>query len=91
MFQKIPFHRQLADLGVQLLDPPRIGLRFRWRSTALEDIRRTIEQCLLPLMDHRRVNTEPACQLGHRLLTLQRFQRNPRLELGFVNLAFRYN
>ena len=41
-------------------------------------------------MDHRRVNPEPARQLGYRLLTLQGFQSHTGLELRFVNLAFRH-
>jgi hypothetical protein len=41
-------------------------------------------------MNHCRVNAKPARQLGNRLLALQGFQRNPRLELGLVLLPFRH-
>jgi hypothetical protein len=59
LFQKIPFHRQLADLGMQILDSRRVRLRLNRSAAALEDIGCAVEQRLLPLMDHRRVNPEP--------------------------------
>jgi hypothetical protein len=89
-FQKIPFHRQLPDLGMQLLDLSGIRLRLRRAAATLEDVRRPFEQRLLPLMHHRRVYAKTARQLRNRLLALQGFQRNPCLEFGPVLLALRH-
>ncbi len=91
MFQKIPFHRQLADLGVQILELSGIRLRLNTGAATLEDLRRPIEQRLLLLMDHRRVDAEPARQLGNRLFALQGLKGNPRFESGLVLLTFRHS
>ena len=40
--------------------------------------------------DHRRMNPEPAHQLGHRLLTFQRIKSHLRLELRRMLLPFRH-
>jgi hypothetical protein len=50
-------------------------------AAALEHPGSAFKQGPLPLMDHRRMHTEPARQLGYRLFTLQRFKRPLRLEL----------
>jgi hypothetical protein len=75
---------------VKILDTAGVHLRLHVVATTLEDVRSPFEQRLLPLMNHRRVNTKPACQLGNRLLALQGIKRNPRFELGLVLLAFRH-
>jgi hypothetical protein len=41
-------------------------------------------------MDHRRMNPEPARQLSGGFLALQGFQRDLRLELRRMLLAFRH-
>jgi hypothetical protein len=90
LFQKIPFHRQLADLGVKILDATGINLRLRGIASSLKNVRRPFEKRLLPLMNHCRVNAKPARQFGNRLLDLQGLKRNPRLEIGPVLLPFRH-
>ena len=44
MLQKILLHRQLADLGMQILDSTGVHLRLRVVATTLEDVRRPFEQ-----------------------------------------------
>jgi hypothetical protein len=61
-------------------DEGSVRLWLRVVTATLEDLR-PFEQGLLPLMDHRRVITEPARQIRNRLLPLQDFKGNPRLEL----------
>ena len=74
---------------MQLLDLSGIHFRLRLAAATLEDVRCTFEQCLLPLMDHRRVYAKTARQLCNRLLAFQGFQRDPCLELGPVLIALR--
>jgi len=69
-----------------LLDPGGIRLRLDTAAAALEDIRRPLEQRLLPLMDHRRVDAEPARQLGNRLLAP--FRATRALNSGLCCLRF---
>ena len=56
----------------------------------LEDSAGPLQQRLLPLMNHRRVNPEPVPQLRYRPLPLQRLKCHLRLELGLVLLSFRH-
>jgi hypothetical protein len=72
------------------LDEGSVRLWLRVVTATLEDLRRPFEQGLLPLMDHRWVITKPARQIRNRLLPLQGFKGNPRLELRLVLLAFRH-
>ena len=88
--QKSRCHRQLPDLGMQLLDLRGIRRRLRRVAATLEDVRRTFEQCLLPLMHHRRMYAKTARQLRHRLFALQGLERYLCLELGPVLLALRH-
>src|SRR6056297_434477 len=87
--QKIVGHSQLPDLGVQLLDLLLVNLGS-FLATTFEHAGCAFQQCPLPGVDHRRMNPEPACQLGHRLLTLQRLKRHLRLELRRMLLPFRH-
>ncbi len=87
MFQKIPFHRQLADLGVKILDATGINLRLRGIAASLKNVRRPFEKRLLPLMNHCRVNAKPTRKFGNRLLALQGFQRNSRFEIRLVAVS----
>jgi hypothetical protein len=84
--QKIPFHNQLADLGVQpgqvSLGRRRCGLGFRPKNR-----HEPVHSLSLPAVDHGHVDPVLGCQLGHRLLALDGFQRDPRLELSRVALA----
>jgi hypothetical protein len=70
LFQEIPFHRQLADLGMQILEATGIHLGPRRVAAPLEYLRRVANKRPLPLVDHRGVNLKPARQLGNRLFTL---------------------
>ena len=79
----------LPDLGVELSHLLLVNLRLA-PPAALEHARSAFEQRTLPLMDHRRVNTEPACQFRHRLFALHRFQGELRLELRRMLLASRH-
>ena len=74
---------------MQLLDTTGIR-RLCAGAATLKDLRRPFDQRLLPLMDHRRVDAEPARQFANRLLALHGLKRNPRLELGLVLLPFRH-
>ena len=58
-------------------------------TAALEHAGRALEQGTFPLVDHLRMNPDPARQLGGGLLALQGFQRDLRLELGRMLFAFR--
>src|SRR3954469_20284826 len=85
--QKIPLHRQLADLLIQ-----RRQLRFR-RVTAVrqclvprEQRRRAVQQRLLPRMDLAGMNPKLARQLGYRALLADRRKRHLRLKLRAVLL-----
>jgi hypothetical protein len=90
LFQKIPFHRQLADLGMQILEATGIHLRLRRVAAPLEYLRRAVKKRLLPLVDHRRVDLKPALQLSNCLFTLQGLKGHSRLELRLVLLSFRH-
>jgi hypothetical protein len=74
---------------MKLLHRRLIDRRFR-PATTVKDIRGSLDQKLLPLIDHRRVNAVPARQLGDRPFPLQRLQRHTRLERGIVLSAFRH-
>ena len=75
---KIVFDLQLANLAIQ-----KINLRFASRSlcraAALEHVRRTVQQLLLPVVDLVRVNRELARKLGDRPVPPDRCQRHLRL------------
>jgi hypothetical protein len=49
---------------------------------ALEDARRQLQQLLLPLRDLGRMDVVDLGQLGHGLVTLQRFESDLGLEVG---------
>lgn len=59
-------------------------------ATTLEHTGCFFQQCPPPSVDHRRMNPEPACQIGHRPYTCKRFKRHPRLELRRTLLPFRH-
>ena len=69
--------RQLADLGVQLLEVHR---RFGAATVTAEDGTRALLQLRFPDRDLVRVDVELLRQLGQRLLSLDRRERRLRLE-----------
>lgn len=68
--QKIVGDSQFNNLCVKLLDRFLGDLRRLRSAATLECIRGPVQQDALPLVDHRRMHTEPACQLRDRLLAL---------------------
>src|SRR5690606_28778431 len=87
--QKRVGHGQLPDLGVQLLHLVLVTLGFPL-AAALAHPRRALKKGTFPLVNHRRMNPDPARQLGSSSLTLQGFQSDLRLELRRVLFAFRH-
>src|SRR5437868_11732312 len=83
--QKIIFDLQLADLPVQMIDLGLIAGSLR-RTTTLEDVCRTVQQLLLPVVDLIRVNPELSSQLGDGPVAPDRRQRHLRLERRAVLL-----
>jgi len=59
-------------------------------AATLEHAGRALEQGTFPLVDHRRMNPDPARQLGGGLLALQGLQRDLRLELRRMLFPFRH-
>lgn len=80
---------QLPDLGMQLFHLLLVNLRSLIAVT-FENARRTFQQGLLPCVNHRWMNPEPAGQLSRRLLTLKRLKRHFRLELWRMLLSFQH-
>src|SRR5438309_6487672 len=73
--QKIIFDLQLADLPVQKIDLGLITGSLR-RRTTLEDVRRTVQQLLLPVVDLVPVDREMHRQLGDGPVALYFWQRH---------------
>src|SRR5450759_2026843 len=74
---KISLDRQLANLLVQLADPlPTVSREC----VAAKDRRRVLQQLRLPARHLVRMHLVMRRNLGHCLLTPDRFQRHPRLE-----------
>src|SRR3954471_20616025 len=84
--QKIPFHHQLPDLRVQLLNLSlgRLCALLRRRLTG-EHRRQPLHGLPLPLTHHRLVNAVLGCQLRRRQLTPQCFQGHFRLEIRRIS------
>lgn len=63
-----------------------------WRisATPLEHAGRALEQGAFPLVNHRRMNSEPARKLGSDLLALRGLKRDLRLELKRMLFAFQH-
>ena len=76
---KIPLHRQLADLGMELLDLALVTARA-FTAPALKGSRRLVEQLLLPRVNLVRVDLVALRQIGHRRLLPQRLQGDLRLQ-----------
>jgi hypothetical protein len=76
--KKIAFHRQLPDLGVQLLDP---GLLVDLVTACLtrEYVHHPLGCLALPLRDHGGMDAEPGGQLRQRRLLRQSFFHLTRL------------
>src|SRR6185437_1779925 len=86
--EKIVLDRQLANLGVQLLDR---ACRRRLRvhpDLGIEHPRRMVQQLLLPRIDLVRMNLVTLRQVVHCRLLAQRLDRNLRLQPR-VNLPSR--
>ena len=85
--QKIPFHQQLTDLRLQLLN-----LRLRWlcrflrRRTVEKHRRQPFHRLLFPLSYHGLVDVMLARQLCRCQFTAQHFKSNLRLEIGRIPL-----
>jgi len=80
--QKIPFDRQLSDLGVKL---GRLALALllpiaRTARPSREQARDVVENLLLPGMDLVRMHVVPLRQLRNRRILAQRLKGNLRLE-----------
>lgn len=85
---KIPLHRQLPDLGVEVLD---LFLRRLFRVKAnigVEGARRILQKLLLPGVDLIGVNLVTLGQIGHRRLLSHRLQGDLRLQ-RYINLPSR--
>jgi hypothetical protein len=83
--KKIVGDGQLPDLGLQVRNLFFVDFR-RSPAAALKGTRRALKQGPLPLMDHRRVNPEPAAQF----FAFQRVQRHLDPELRVMLLPFRH-
>src|SRR5208282_5020261 len=71
--QKIIGDGQFSDLGVQVPDGALVDLGCLL-ATAFENILRSFEQRLFPLVNHGRMNAISCRQLGRSLLALQGLQ-----------------
>src|SRR5882757_1043717 len=85
--QKIPLHRQLADLLIQRcqLSLRRIAVARRWLVPPKQR-RRAVQQRLLPRMDLAGMDPKLARQLGYGALLADRRERHLRLKLRTVLL-----
>src|SRR5437868_2301752 len=84
--KKIALDLQLADLAVQIVnDLLRIPDRRRLVA-ARKQLARTLHQLLLPVADHRRMNSKLRRQLRQGLLPRKRRHRHPRFEFRAVLL-----
>jgi hypothetical protein len=59
-------------------------------ATAFKHAGGALKERTFPLMDHRRMHTEPDRQIGGGLLALQGFQRDLRLKFRRMLFAFRH-
>jgi hypothetical protein len=88
--QKTIGHSQLPDFGVKLPDSGLVNLGSPlW--AAFKDVHGTVQQCLLPLVDHGGVDTIGRGELGGGSLAFQSFKGNTGLEGGIVVSAFRHS
>ena len=70
-------------------NPNRVLIDHRGRlAAALKDVGRTVQQRLLPLMDHRRMNLIGRFQLGHCPLALHGVQPTRALDPASWFLRF---
>jgi hypothetical protein len=65
---------QLRHLGV--------AVRLNLKPLVVEDLRQLLDRLPLPLRDQVRMKLMPCGEFRHRPLSLDRLQRNLRLELG---------
>ncbi|WP_162799088.1 hypothetical protein [Paracoccus indicus] len=84
------YKKEFATPSSSILAWSSFTCSFNLGLLAAPALEHTFEQNSLPLMDHCRLHPEPAYQLGGRLLAFQCFQRDLRLELWRVLLAFRH-
>jgi hypothetical protein len=87
--ERMAFAASSHDLGVQVPDLVCSDHRCM-AAAAFKDTGGALKQGAFPLVDHRRMHTEPARQFRHGLLTFQRLQGHLRLELRGMLLSFRY-
>lgn len=87
--ERMAFAVSPHDLGVELFHLLLVDLGL-FPTTAFEYTGGALKQSAFPLVNHRRMNPEPACLLGCGLFALQGFQGDLRLELRRVLLAFRH-
>ena len=83
----IPFHQELADFGVQLVEPA-LPLGGGSLGLAREHADRAFDSLPLPGTDQRLMYPVLSHQLGDRRLTADHLQRHLRLELGAVAFPF---
>src|SRR4029077_10461867 len=84
--KKIALDLQLPDLAVQIVDHL-LRIRGRRRLAAThKQLARTLHQLMLPVADHRRMNSKLRRQLRQGLLPRKRRHRHSRLELCAVLL-----
>ena len=86
--EKIVLDRQLADLGVKLLNLARRRCFRVHADPRIERAPRVVQQLLLPRVDLVRMNLMALRQVGYRHLLPQRLQRDLRLQRR-VNLPSR--
>ena len=78
--EKIPFHRQLADLRVQVADR-RLVLRWAGRSAAGEHLVQPLDRLPLPGAHLVRMDLVLGRDRLHRSVPPQRLERHPFLEV----------
>jgi len=88
LWRKIIFDRQLANLGIQLLDLPRRLSVHLLAHLRIKRPRRLLLQLLLPAVNLVGVNLIALREVGYSRLLPQRFQRDLRLQLR-IDLASR--
>src|ERR1700730_10050568 len=85
-FEKVQLHFQLSDLLVEFVLLS-VGLLAHLFSAVAENVGQSGERLFLPASDLRRMDTEHLCDLGRRLVRLDRFDGNLGLQAGWLTLA----
>ena len=86
-FEPVQLGLEPTDLFVEL-SLQRLVLDAGGLGAALEQLLGTVDELLLPGMDHRRMHAMQRGQLANRLVSLHRRQRHLGLEPGRMGLPF---